>query len=415
MRIVKEEQGSGIIYCATRNAVDEVAGYLRQALSGRTVVAYHAGMDMATRSANQETFMEAAGGAIAVATNAFGMGINKPDVRFVIHYNMPGTLEAYYQEAGRAGRDGLPSRCVILFSYQDRYTQEFFISKIGEEDEEGGRRGDPEHIQELKNHAMAKLELMIKYAQTHRCRREMILDYFGDETAVTGCACDVCSREKGGQAVPAIAVIVSDEAQTLVKKLLSGIARVSPNGQFGVGMIAEVLSGMENEKVLRWSFQNLSVYGLLRVYQTKRIIAMLHRLMEAGLARQRDPDGMKFRPVVELTASGAAVMIGKQPVPATLADLAGVRAESRRQAVTVSVDLPLDGDAKKRFERLRTVRLELARERQLPPYCICHDSTLKQIAQSAPRNLESLGMIRGMGKRTVEAYGRALLEAIAAE
>jgi len=432
LRLVKQEKQTGIIYCATRKNVDAVAGMLSEEFPGRKILSYHAGMEQEARTKNLEAFMDSEPGAIAVATNAFGMGINKPDTRFVIHYNIPGTLEAYYQEAGRCGRDGLPGRCVLLFSYQDRYTQEFFISRIGEEKDGMGQWGSggvggeegmrsearERQIEAIKNHALEKLDLVIQYAQTHRCRRQMILDYFGDETEVRNCGCDVCGRENGGSAdgVVTQAMVVSDEAQVLVKKLLSGIARVSPQGQFGVGMIAEVLNGAENEKILRWRFQNLSVHGLLRVYPIKRIIAMLHRVMEMGLARQRDPDGMKFRPVVELTASGVAVMRGTQTVPVGLADLAGSRAAAAeiRQKVTVAEDRPLDGEAKKRFEKLRAVRLELARQRQLPPYCICHDSTLKQIAQIVPRNLEALEMVKGMGKRTVEAYGAAILEALGA-
>src|SRR5258706_591743 len=425
LRLVKQEKQTGIIYCATRKNVDAVAGMLSVEIPGRKILSYHAGMEQEARTKNLEAFMDSPPGAIAVATNAFGMGINKPDTRFVIHYNITGTLEAYYQEAGRCGRDGLPGRCVLLFSYQDRYTQEFFISKIGEEKDALGHGGSFEvertqereaQIEAIKNHALEKLDLVIQYAETHRCRRKMILDYFGDETEVKNCGCDVCGRENGGSAdgVVTQAMVVSDEAQVLVKKLLSGIARVSPQGQFGVGMVAEVLNGAENEKILRWRFQNLSVFGLLRVFPIKRLIAMLHRVMEAGLARQRDADGMKFRPVVELTASGVAVMRGTQAVPVGLADLAGSRAalEETRQKVTVAEDRPLDAEAKKRFEKLRAVRLELARQKQLPPYCICHDSTLKQIAQIAPRNLEALEMVKGMGKRTVEAYGAAILEAL---
>ena len=412
IRMVKKEEGSGIVYCATRKSVDEICAMLKQEYPSRTILPYHAGMELEARTKNQEAFMEGRS-AVAVATNAFGMGINKPDIRFVIHYNVPGTLEAYYQEAGRCGRDGAPARCVLLFSYQDRFIQEFFISKIGEQFERSPEAEPPEpaQIAALQEHALAKLDLVIQYAQTHRCRRKMILDYFGDENEVRDCNCNVCQRDNGGSA--AAGIVVSDEAQVLVKKLLSGIARVSPQGQFGVGMVADVLSGAENERITRWGLHKLSVYGLLRVYAVKRVIAMLHRLMESGLARQRDADGTKFRPVVELTASGVEVMKGMQVVPAMLADLAGGRVgESRQVKVTVAEDRPLDEQARRRFEKLRAVRLELARQKQLPPYCICHDSTLKQIAQVAPRNLEELEMVKGMGRRTVEMYGRAILEAM---
>ncbi|HEV8292282.1 MAG TPA: HRDC domain-containing protein, partial [Tepidisphaeraceae bacterium] len=329
----------------------------------------------------------------------------------------PGTLEAYYQEAGRAGRDGLSSRCILLFSYNDRHTQEFFISQIGVEEDNVDSPSpavDLQRIEELKSHALQKLDLIIQYAQTHRCRRQMILDYFDDQTKVDACGCDVCARHKGSAAVElAPTVVISDETQMLVKKLLSGIARVSPGGKFGVGMVAEVLSGAETERILRWQLHNLSVYGLLKAHSQKQIIAMLHRMMEAGLAKQRDPDGVKFMPVVELTPSGVSVMTGKQPVPANLADLAGRKdRESKRQSVTVSIEQPLDENTRKLFDRLRAARLKLARERKLPPYCICHDSTLKQIAQTAPRNLHSLEMVKGMGPKRVEMYGKAILEAI---
>ncbi|HEX2972991.1 MAG TPA: ATP-dependent DNA helicase RecQ, partial [Tepidisphaeraceae bacterium] len=318
LQLLSELPGSGIIYCATRNAVDEVTSLLKRSLPSRPVFAYHAGMEQEQRTHNQDRFMESPG-AIGVATNAFGMGINKPDIRFVIHYNMPGTLEAYYQEAGRAGRDGLSSRCILLFSYQDRYIHEFFIDHIGQEND----NANEQRIQELQEHARAKLEMIIQYARTHRCRRQMILDYFGDESEIVGCDCDICRLERGADASPDGPAVVSDEVVTLIRKLLSGVARVNMRGQFGVVTVAEVLSGSENERMQRWRFDELSVYGLLRVYPVKRTVAMLHRLMEAGLAIQRDPDGTKFRPVIELTASGISVMKGEQPPPASLADLMG--------------------------------------------------------------------------------------------
>ena len=308
-----KEPGSGIVYCATRKSVDEVTMLLRERLNGRPIFSYHGGMDANSRTENQEKFMETAG-AIAVATNAFGMGINKPDIRLVVHYNIPGTLEAYYQEAGRAGRDGLPARCVMLFSYQDRFTQEFFIDKIGKDHPEA----DFATIEKLKAHAKKQLEAIIRYASTHSCRRRMILDHFDDDEQVHGCNCDVCQRAHGGAMVTTAGPIISDETTTVIRQLLSAIARL--NRKFGVGVVADVLAGAETERTQR--FSSLSVFGLLKSFGSKRIVAMLHRLMESGLARQRDPDGVKFRPVMELTAAGVAVMKGEVPPPATLADIA---------------------------------------------------------------------------------------------
>jgi ATP-dependent DNA helicase RecQ len=347
------------------------------------------------------------------------MGINKPDIRLVVHYNVPGTIEAYYQEAGRAGRDGQTSRCVLLFSYQDRYTQEFLIDKIGEDNE----HADPTIVEDLKRHARHKLELVLKYAQTHRCRRQMILDYFGDVQQVRDCQCDVCSRGRdvSTASAGAAAAALPDEVVILVRQLLSAIARL--RGKFGVGMVAEVLAGTGGEKTQRWGFDRLSVYGLLRAHSVKRIVAMLHRLMEAGLARQRDPDGVKFRPVIELTAAGVDVMKGEQLPPTSLIDLIPRRGsqtssssspgETRRvvpvedDAVTV-----LSPEASERFERLRAVRRQIASEKDLPPYVICHDKTLKLIAHFAPSDLVSLEQVKGMGPHKVRMYGEALLGAL---
>ncbi len=411
--LLRREPGSAIVYCATRKAVDAVTSVLTGTLRDRPVFAYHAGMDPAARTANQERFMQTPR-AIAVATNAFGMGINKPDVRLVAHYNIPGTLEAYYQEAGRAGRDGSPSRCVLLFSYQDRYTQEFFIEKIGEDKS----NADPKLIDKLKRGATQKLDLLIRYAQTHRCRRQMILDYFGDEAPVCECRCDVCrtGEDLAANTENAPAVIISDEVITLVRQILSAVARL--HGKFGAGVVAEVLTGSESQKSQRWGFERLSVFGLLRQHTAKQVVAMLHRVMEAGLARQRDPEGVKFRPVMEMSPLGIAVMKGEQLPPASLADLLPRRGTSAprqrvyidRKESTLAQDLP--PDAAQRFDRLRALRAQIARERQLPAYCICHDTTLKQIAEIAPVDLRALEQVKGMGPFKVKMYGEAFLGAV---
>jgi ATP-dependent DNA helicase RecQ len=420
LEIVRKETGSGIVYCATRKNVVAVTEFLIQSLPDRPVYGYHGGMGMDERTENQEQFMGTPH-AIAVATNAFGMGINKPDLRWVIHYNIPGTLEAYYQEAGRAGRDGRAARCIILFSYQDKYTQDYFIKNIGRDNPDADLR----LIEQQKERARHKLDQMIRYADGKACRRRQILDYFGDTAAVAGCQCDNCRGGRGEideSALDAAAPAVPQKTVLLIRKMLSAVARL--NGKFGLGIVAEVLTGQDNEKLHRWNLTGLSVYALLRDYEVKPVIAMLHRLIDAGLVRQRDIDREEADPIkiVELTAAGVAVMKGEAPPPLSLADIAPRRRRRRDSGGPMPRSSPrahaaagaddLDPAAAARFDRLRQARTELARQRQLPPYCICHDRTLQEIARLAPGEVEELHAVKGMGPHKVEQYGETFLAAM---
>jgi len=408
LAFIRQTPGSGIVYCSTRRTVERVTSLLSGKLRGRSVCAYHAGMDQAARTSNQERFMQTPG-AIVVATNAFGMGINKPDTRFVVHYNLPGTVEAYYQEAGRAGRDGAPATCVLFFSTADRRTQEFFINNLGD----NNPTLSPAAVRELQQHAQKKLLTLMEFTRSSQCRRKSILEYFGDGSEINGCACDNCTRHGTSAQVRPDVAKVSLETALLVRTVIAAIARTQMRGPYGAGVIADVLRGSNSEKLQRVELEKLSVFGRLREYTQQELVAILHRLIEAGLARQHAVDASGLRPVITLTVSGIAVMKEESPVPPMLHDV-GRRTAAQRgtKRKCVSNSEELDSSAAGRFERLRAVRAAIARKRELPAFVIMHDSVLREIARQAPDDLVALSQIKGVGPSKLNQFGNDLLRAL---
>ena len=358
---------AGIIYCMTRDQVDTLAEQLNR--HGWPALPYHAGLDAATRQTNQRrfTYDEAP---IIVATIAFGMGINKSNVRFVLHYDLPKDLESYYQQIGRSGRDGLRADCLLLYSYRDVQTINFLLD-----------RGDPAQ----RPGATARLQAMLAFVETDECRRRPLLAYFGETAARDRCdLCDNCLAVTGEQ------VDLTVPAQ----KFLSCVRRTGEI--FGAGHVIDVLRGSRAAAVLSRGHDKLSTYGIGGEYSRKEWQQLARQFVQKGLLVQDMEHGS-----LKLTAKGRAVLKGEAfaGTPPT-ADRAAARA-----ARTTEHDAEL-------FDRLRAVRLELARAAGLPPYIIFHDSALSDMATYYPQSAESLGRMQGVSATKLARYGDGFLNAI---
>jgi ATP-dependent DNA helicase RecQ len=353
---------SGIIYAATRREVDD----LYETLLKKGVAAghYHAGLNDEERKRQQDQFLYD-DIRVMVATNAFGMGIDKSNVRYVLHYNMPKNMEAYYQEAGRSGRDGSQGECILLFGAQDVLLQKFLIDKSVE---------DPRR----KQHELAKLQEMVDYCYTPECLRYYILRYFGE--TVSGGECGSCGnccddRER---------VDITVEAQ----KVFSCIYRMKE--RFGITMVAEVLKGSKNKKLRQFGLDNLSTYGLLAEISLEEIKTLIQRLAATGYLFLTESQ----YPVVKLSPSAYAVMKNQEKV---------------WQKTFVQRQKEADDTL---FDRLRMLRRQIAGQESIPPYQVFADATLKELSRECPRDEGAMRRIKGIGEFKLKRYGQAFLQEI---
>lgn len=359
--LAEKKRQPGIIYAATRKEVDSLYQLLKK--KGFAVGHYHAGLSDEQRIREQEKFLYD-DIRVMVATNAFGMGIDKSNVRYVIHYNMPKNMEAYYQEAGRSGRDGEPGECILLFGQQDIMLQKFLIDKSVE---------DPTR----KQHELRKLQAMVDYCHTPECLRGYILSYFG-ESIVSECGnCGNCDQE-------AEQVDVTVDAQ----KALSCVYRMKE--RFGLALVAEVLKGSKNKKVLQLGFDRLPTYGLFAERKLQDIKTLLQRLVATGFLSLTESE----YPVLKLTAQAIPVLRNQTAV---------------HQKVVQAPKREADNSL---FESLRQLRKSLAERDRVPPYVVFADSTLKEMCQFCPQNEAELRNIKGVGDMKLARYGKEFIAAI---
>jgi len=370
---------AGIIYCTSRREVDALAAWLSSI--GVRALPYHAGLADETRHRNQDAFINEEAD-VVVATVAFGMGIDRSDVRFVVHAGAPQSLEHYQQESGRAGRDGLEAECVLMYSGADFLKWRVMLERSGE-------------LTDARRSLLRDIE---RYAAGVGCRHRHLVSYFGERYAKDGCgACDYCLGELEAIADPA----------TIARKILSCVARVGQ--RFGAAHVANVLCGSESEQVTSRGHQRLSTFGLLRDASSAEVRGYIEQLTAEGLLRQTDEP----YPVLALSATGVALLKDGGAFPElSLARQRRVvkeaRADKRRPAAAVA-----DGDHDL-FERLRAVRLRLARARNVPPYVIFHDTTLRELARVKPQSVHELGGIYGIGESKAARFGEAFVDEIRA-
>ncbi|MEW2357474.1 DNA helicase RecQ [Spirillospora sp. NPDC029432] len=374
---------AGIVYCLSRNSVEKTAEWLTA--NGVNALPYHAGLDASTRAANQSRFLRE-DGLVMVATIAFGMGIDKPDVRFVAHLDLPKSVEGYYQETGRAGRDGLPSTAWLAYGLQDVVN----LRKMIESSE-----GDQAHRRRLGLH----LDAMLALCETVDCRRVRLLDYFGQPAMPCG-NCDTCLSppESWDGTVPA-------------QKVLSTVVRLDRERRqkFGAGHIVDILLGKKNAKVIQFDHDALSVFGIGADLREAEWRGVVRQLLAQGLMAVESNYG-----ALVLTDTSAEVLRGQRKVMMRREpERAAAKAARTAKEKKAPVDLP--AEAQPVFERLRSWRAAAAKEQGVPAYVIFHDATLREIATAMPGSLGELGKVSGVGENKLAKYGEQVLETLAAE
>src|SRR5688572_16000854 len=369
---------AGIIYCTSRKEVDALSAWLCE--SGVRARPYHAGLADGERARNQDAFLDEHAD-VVVATVAFGMGIDRSDVRFVVHAGAPQSLEHYQQESGRAGRDGLEAECVLISSSADFLKWRVMLERNGELTE--ARRG--------------LLRDMERYAASVGCRHKHLLAYFGEQDPRDGCAaCDFCLDELEPVADPIV----------LARKILSCVARVGQ--RFGAGHVANVLRGAETDQIAARGHAALTTYGLLREASIPEIRGYIEQLIGHHLLRQTDDP----YPVLALTEVGIALLKDPAAVPG-LALARQRRPDPGRAPKRARIETESWQDVDRElFERLRALRLDIARSRGVPPYVIFHDTTLREMARIKPRSVSALLGVRGVGARKAEDLGDAFVAVI---
>ena len=354
---------SGIIYAATRKEVDRIYHLLKK--FGFSIGRYHGGLKENERTAMQEAFLYDRLQLI-VATNAFGMGINKSNVRFVIHYQIPGSLEAYYQEAGRAGRDGLSSEAILLFAPQDIQVQKFFIQQSQREEEQ-------------KQKEYEKLKAMTEYAYIESCLQQYILNYFGE----TSSPCNRCGNCLDDRKIV--------EVTTQAQMVLSCLKRMGEN--YGKQMLMKVLAGSKEQKLRALGFERLSTYGLMKNQSQKETMQLIEYLISNGYLLTVNGE----YPILKVTERGIQVLKGQEAV---------YRKEPKK------VQQLSDEETDTLFEVLRELRTDLASEAGVPPYVVFSDSTLKEMSRIRPSSRLEMLQIKGVGQSKLDKYGEAFLSRI---